>query len=409
MNNMLKIVHLQYATFSAGRAALRLHNAFLEENYDSSILSLRYDINDTDKLKHVGLKSTIKGWIDNKMQSFLTRNNNKQFGQYSFPILGTNVSKLDQIKNADVIYFHWINGGFLNLTNIEQLAKLGKPIIIFMHDMWSITGGCHHSFTCEKYKTRCADCQMFPSNKMIDWPAWEFNKKRKLYSKYSNLYFVTPSKWLYDCTKQASFTKEKPVFYIPNIIDNKLFKPFDKNSARHILNLDINEIIISFGAASIDSPYKGWLYLQKAMELLQKSQNKKEISVLIFGSGLNKKIADTIPFKSRFMGFLRDEYSTALIYNSSDIFITPSLADNQPTTVMESMCCGTPVVGFDVGGIPDMIMHKENGYLAKYKDAEDLANGVMYCLENNIKGRMLPFFEKSNIIKKHIELINSII
>jgi len=405
---MTKIVHIQAGIFTAGRAALRLHNAFLEEKYDSSILSLWPDINDNERIKHMRIHSNIIGWIDSKLQSFLQRDNNKQFGQFSFPILGTDISRMDQLKEADIIYLHWVQGGFLNLSNIEKLAKLGKPMVIIMHDMWSITGGCHHSFMCEKYKTRCDHCQMFPKNRIIDLPAFEFNKKRRLYSKYDNLCFVSPSKWLYGCANQASLTKDKPLFYIPNIIDNSIFKSFDKTCARQILNIHPDETVISFGAASIDSPYKGWTYLQKALELLKQGNSIEKPSVLIFGSGYNKSIADTIPFKSRFTGFLRDEYSTSLVYNASDVFITPSLADNQPTTVMESMCCGTPVVGFDVGGIPDMIKHKENGYLAKYKDTEDLVNGVRFCLENNVKGKVLPLFEKSNVIRKHIELINSI-
>jgi glycosyltransferase involved in cell wall biosynthesis len=297
----------------------------------------------------------------------------------------------------------------MNLSNIEKLAKLGKPVIFFMHDMWAITGGCHHSFTCEKYKKACYDCQMFPENTLIDWPSLEFRKKLKFYSKYSNLYFLSPSKWLYNCARISFLTKDKPLYYIPNIISSKLFKPIDKNAARHILNINPDETVISFGAASVESPYKGWTYLVNALEIIKGLQSSRKISVLLFGSGYNKKIEETLPFKVRFTGFLLDEYSTALVYNASDVFVTPSLADNQPTTVMESLCCGTPVVGFDVGGIPDMIKHKENGYLAKYKDAEDLAKGIDYCLENNIKGKILPFFEKSNIIGRHKELIESII
>jgi glycosyltransferase involved in cell wall biosynthesis len=397
------------APFSAGRAGVRLHNAFLDEHYDSTVLSLYYDVNDTEEMFHLRLKSTIFAWIDNKMQSYLTRNNYKQYGQYSYPILGNDVSKMDQIKNADIIYIHWILRGFMNLSNIEKLAKLGKPVIFFMHDMWAITGGCHHSFTCEKYKKACYDCQMFPENTLIDWPSLEFRKKLKFYSKYSNLYFLSPSKWLYNCARISFLTKDKPLYYIPNIISSKLFKPIDKNAARHILNINPDETVISFGAASVESPYKGWTYLVNALEIIKGLQSSRKISVLLFGSGYNKKIEETLPFKVRFTGFLLDEYSTALVYNASDVFVTPSLADNQPTTVMESLCCGTPVVGFDVGGIPDMIKHKENGYLAKYKDAEDLAKGIDYCLENNIKGKILPFFEKSNIIGRHKELIESII
>jgi len=406
---MLKVVHIQYSIYSAGRAALRLHNAMLENNISSSILSLHPDINDTDIIRHARMKSVIISWIEGKILSFITRKTNRQFGQYTYSVLGSNVSKLDQVRKADIIYLHWVQGGFLNLSNIKKLARLGKPVIFFMHDMWSITGGCHHSFDCNKYKTKCFDCPIFPHNSMVDWPKKEFVKKLKLYSKFNNLYFISPSRWLYNCAKESFLTKDKPLYHIPNIVNTGIFRPLDKMIARQRLNIDSKGIIIAFGAAMLDSPYKGWSYMSKALELLKKSSRKKDISLLIFGISMPGQVLDNIPFPVSQTGFLRDSYSIALLYNAADIFVTPSLADNLPTTILESMCCGTPVVGFEVGGIPEMIKHKENGYLAKYRDAEDLAAGIDYCLDNNIKGKLLPSFEKSFIIKQHLDLISSII
>ncbi|HNF02863.1 MAG TPA: glycosyltransferase, partial [Ferruginibacter sp.] len=115
-----------------------------------------------------------------------------------------------------------------------------------------------------------------------------------------------------------------------------------------------------------------------------------------------------IPFKTRFVGFLKDEYSVSLVYNAANVFVVPSLADNLPTTVLESLSCGTPVVGFDVGGIPDMISHRENGYLARYKSAEDLAEGIRFCIKNQVKGRILANFEKDSVMKRHLDLMETI-
>ena len=128
------------------------------------------------------------------------------------------------------------------------------------------------------------------------------------------------------------------------------------------------------------------------------------ITILIFGNGYSKEIAESVPFKIKFMGFLRDEYSTILAYNAADVFIAPSLADNLPTTVLESLSCGTPVVGFDVGGIPDMIKNKENGYLANYRDANDIYEGIKFCLENKLIGYTLPQFDETFIINEHLDL-----
>lgn len=405
---MMKIVQIQYSMEASGSAGLKLQNAFLDAGIESSILSLYPGINGNEKIKILGKKARLVSRIDDRIQSFVTRKKIKQFGSFSYPILGSNISHMEQVSNADIIYLHWILGGFLNMKNIEQLAKLGKPIIFFMHDMWTITGGCHHSFTCEKYISGCNNCQMFPEHKKNDLSAKEFNKKLKLFSKYNNLYFVSPSKWLYNCANKSFLTKRKPVFYIPNIVENRIFKSFDINIAKQILNIDPTETVLAFGAVSIDNPYKGWEYMQSALEKLQNDSSLKKITILIFGKGYDKTIADAIPFKTKFMGYLKDNLSTVLVYNAADIFIAPSVADNLPSTILEALSCGTPVVAFDTGGIPDLIRHKENGYLAKHKDSDDLANGISFCLSNNLKGYILPQFETSLTIKKHLELFDYI-
>jgi glycosyltransferase involved in cell wall biosynthesis len=406
----LKVVQIQYSTSSGGSSAFRLQNAFHKVNIDSKIISLyNDDLGCKTDITYLGRIPRMVAKLDVKIQSYLNRKNIKKFGLFSYPILGTNIANLEAITRADVIYIHWALFGFLNFKSITKLAQLNKPIIIFMHDMWSITGGCHHSFTCKKYKIGCNNCQMFQGQKKNDLSRKGFKKKLNIYSKFDKLYFISPSQWLYNCAKKSFLLRDKPIFYIPNAIDNKLFKPFDKNVAKNILNIDINDTVIAFGAINVDNPYKGWSFLQMALVILKNKNEIKNVTILIFGSACNKKIIDEIPFNTCFMGRLSDDYSINLAYNSADVFVVPSLADNQPTTVMESMCCGTPVVGFDVGGIPDMISHKENGYLAKYKDSEDLANGIIFCIENNVKGKMLSVFDKSNVVKKHIDLINSLV
>ncbi len=403
---MSKIVQIQIFSEYTGRAALRLHRVFLKHGIDSSMITLHHAMNDDKKIKQKGKISSIIARLDRLLQTNLNRNNVKEFGLFSYPLLGSDISQMNEVVQADIIYIHWAIGGFLNISGFEKLAKLGKPVIFFMHDMWNITGGCHHSFNCQKYKSHCFNCQMLPKNKVQDRSFKGFEKKLNFYSKYNNLYFISPSKWLYECAKQSALTKDKPLFHIPNILEKSYFKPFEKKIAKEILNLNANESVIAFGATSIDSPYKGWEYLLKALKILALEIELKKISVIIFGSGYKKEIADEIPFPTIFSGYLRDEYSPMLIYNAADVFIAPSLADNLPTTILESLSCGTPVVGFEVGGIPDMISHRENGYLAKYKDANDIAEGIKFCINNKIKGYTLPEFENSHILNLHKNLFS---
>lgn len=406
--NDLRVLHLQYMTTEASPGH-RLHNAFLDAGINSSLLSLYNELDEQNNISSLGRKSRWIAKINNRTESYLKRKTTSQFGIFSYPVIGSNISELEVVKEADVIYVHWVLNGFLSLKNIEQLVKLNKPIIFFMHDMWTITGGCHHSFGCDKYMKHCHNCKFFIGDKENDLSTSEFKSKKKLFSTYDNVYFIAPSKWLFNCAKQSALTKEKPVFYIPNYLDDKVFKPFEKNVAKQILNFEKEDIVIAFGAISIDSPYKGWKYLQKALDLLHENANYKNVSILIFGSGYKKEVAEAIPFKTKFMGFLTNEYATNLMYNAADVFIAPSLAEVFGYVILESLRCGTPVVAFNTGGIPDLIKHKNNGYLAEYKDSKDLASGIKYCINNDVPGYALPEFEGDLIIGKHLGLIEQIL
>ncbi|TVZ27525.1 glycosyl transferase family 1 [Gillisia sp. Hel_I_86] len=404
----LKILHLQYGSSKASPGN-RLHKAFLEAGANSSLLSLYGEIDAEENICSLERKARWVSKMNNWVESYLKRRMTSQFGIFSYPVIGSNISEMNVVREVDVIYIHWVLNGFLSIKNIEQLVKLNKPIIFFMHDMWTITGGCHHSFGCDKYMEHCHNCKFFIGDKKNDLSTSEFKRKKKLFSTYDNVYFIAPSKWLFNCAKQSALTKEKPVFYIPNYLDDKIFKPFEKNVAKKILNIDKDDIVIAFGAISIGSPYKGWEYLQKALEIMEEDGNFKNVSILIFGSGYNKEVAEAIPFKTKFMGFLTNEYATNLMYNAADVFLAPSLADNLPYSILESQYCGTPVVAFNTGGIPDLIDHKNNGYLANYKDSHDLATGIKYCIDNDVKGYALPEFEGDLIMGKHLGLIEQIL
>lgn len=405
---MIKVTQIQIFSEYSGRAALRLHKAFLGIGIDSRIITLRAAQNDDKKIVQKGKGAGTISRLSVMIEHYLNRNNIPKFGAFSYPIFGSDISKMKEVKDADILYIHWALGGFLTLSNFEQLIKLGKPVVFIMHDMWNITGGCHHSFSCIKYQTHCYNCQIFPGDKRKDRSFKGFEKKRKLYQKYDNLYFVAPSKWLYNCAKSAFLTANKPIYHIPNLLDRSLFKPFNKIAAKEIFNIKEDHHVIAFGALSVDSPYKGWSFLMHALKILSEDPNFTKITILIFGKTDKENISAKIPFKTVFTGYLGDEYSTSLVYNAADVFVAPSLADNLPTTVLESLSCGTPVVGFDVGGIPDLISHKANGYLAKYKDATDLAEGINFCLKNNIRGSTLPDFDSDLIIRKHLDLINDV-
>lgn len=403
----MKVVQLQYKASFSGDFSKRLHDEFVNSGIESSILTLFSDVDQSKERQLMSRNARLLSGVDNRLQNYLTRKADKRYGLFSYPMLGSDVSKLPQVQEADIIYLHWVLFGFLGFKEMEALAKLGKPVVFVLHDMWPMTGGCHYSFECQKYKTGCSNCQMFTAAGGKDLAASGFRRKQKLYEKYDNFYFVSPSKWLYNCAKESALTKNKPVYHIPNVLDQRKFKPFDRQVAREVLNIPADERIIAFGAVSVDSPYKGWEYLKSSLNLLKQKQKFDNVSVLVFGGGNDKVMAEAIPFKTKFLGRVTDEYAMAVVYNAADVFIAPSLADNLPYVIFESLACGTPVVAFDTGGIPDLIRHKQNGYLARYKDPADLAAGLEFCLQNDLPVGVLPEFANDVTIAKHLELFRS--
>lgn len=299
---------------------------------------------------------------------------------FSPAIIPDNISKKVKNINPDIVHLHWIAGGFIK---IESLAKIKKPIIWTLHDSWAFTGGCHIPFDCKKYIKTCNYCPTLSSDKRNDLSYKIFKRKEK---SWKNLRFtiVAPSSWLGECVKRSSLFYKTRVEVISCGLDLNRFKPINKNVARDILCLPKDKKLILFGALSaLSDKRKGFSLLREALKNFSSKENK-DIELVIFGSS-KPKVEEDLGFKTHYLGHLNDEISLAVIYSAVDVMIVPSIQDNLPNTIMESLACGAPVVAFDVGGIPDMIDHQKNGYLAKSFDTEDLARGIKWVLEDNTK------------------------
>lgn len=290
---------------------------------------------------------------------------------------GNDISRMPVVKEADIIHIHWINQGFLSLSDLEALAGLGKPIVWTMHDMWACTGICHHARACEKYKIQCGTCLFLNSRKERDLSTKIFLKKKNLY-KRANLTFVGCSQWLAGLAKQSALCAGKEICSISNPINTSVFHPLDKSKCRSELGLPLNKKLLLFGALNVTDKRKGVDYLIDALRLMDTSN----IELVVFGQ-IKADMNELLPLPIHSMGYLCDEGKITMLYNAVDVFVTSSLEENLPNTIMESMACGTPCVGFHIGGIPEMIDHRLNGYVAKYKDSDDLAKGIQWVLENS--------------------------
>lgn len=407
----MKILHINTSDTAGGAAiaAMRLHNAMLVAGIDSTFLCLSRNINDDETILSVDLKTKFKSRsIDAVQRRLFGKCLSEKKGTFSNMKYGYKLSKFVDLSKYDIIYIHWINSSFLSLQGLEEICKTGKKIYWFMHDMFPITGGCHYSFDCKKYCQNCGECPYLKSSGKHDFSYKQLRIKHKILDKYSNLSFIAPSKWLYKCTKESSLGKNHKIYHIPNLLDSTIFHTLDKKLCREILNLPKDKKIILFGADSaLSNPYKGFEYLVEALKILEKDSdvNNTEIELVIFGSSYNKNIEEMLPFKTHFMGYLHDSYTLALLYNSADVFCIPSLAENFANTILESVHCGTPVVGFDVGGIPDVVNDK-TGYLAKYRDSEDFARGIKIVLNSIIKINIeeMKNYKTNILIETHKEL-----
>lgn len=292
---------------------------------------------------------------------------------------GTDISSHPLVKRADIIHLHWINQGFLSLYDIEMLIKLGKPIVWTMHDMWPCTGICHHSWGCEGFMKECGNCKFLNSNCKTDLSYRTFKKKR--FISESKMQIVAVSNWLKDLAEKSALTKNLKIQVIPNVIDTSVFFPSSKTHARQELFLPLNKTIILMGAARLDDPIKGVEYLKEALAFVKK--DRTDLLLVVFGGIKDSStFLSNLPVPYVLMGSLSDALKIAKLYAAADVTVVPSYYETFGQTLIEAMACGCPAVSFDNSGQTDVIDHKGNGYLAKYKDSEDLAIGIRWVLEN---------------------------
>ena len=374
----------------------------------------------TDRVTVIGLKKSL--W---KIWQFIWEriviwkaNHFKKHNLFEVDIAntGTNVISLPELSQADVIHLHWINQGMLSLKDIRRIIESGKPIVWTMHDMWPFTGICHYAGDCDKYTSQCENCPILYKGNKKDLSFHTFQQKKRMLEG-SHIHFVSCSQWLGNMAKRSKLIGNHSIVSIPNAINTNLFKPRDKQAARHKLGLPMDKQLLLFGSMKTTDKRKGIDYLVNACELLAKSHPDfcKQLGVVILGKESNL-YESLFPFPIYSMNYVNSEKELADIYNAVDLYVTPSLQDNLPNTIMEAMACGIPCVGFNVGGIPEMIDHLHNGYVADYKSAEDFANGIHWALSEGeyeslsqeAHRKVLTSYSESAVAKRYIEVYNKI-
>lgn len=424
MAKELSVLSVSTSDLSGGaaRAAYRIHKGvrligvdshmFVKEKIsnDDTIIPLHNYLPKTFFYKPLNYISTkIKNKIQQHNWSKYTKCEDVYMSDLrSIPIHGA-LQKLDY----DILQLHWIGLRFLDL---KELKKIKKPIIWTLHDCWGFTGICHSFYNCEQYKYSCGNCPFLNSKRSNDLSRIIWKQKKKIYENL-NLHIVCPSKWLADCVKTSSLLKDFPVSVIPNCLDTDVFTTNDKIKSCEHIKLNPSKRRILFGAMQLtNDKIKGFDKFLHAISFLEKKIDCTNLELLFFGANSEKiDIETNIPFSC--LGYLSKDKDIVDTYNASHVMVVPSYYEVFGQTASEAMACGVPVVAFNCSGIKEVVDHKITGYLAEPYDAEDLANGIIWCLENNKTGelssnarkKVLENYTLEKVAENYVELFKSLV
>ena len=400
----MKILQVNSSDTGGGaeRVAYQMHTQFnLLENVSSHLLVRNKK---RDDINIIELK---RSFID----KLITRVINNFFSlQGKMALASLRFNKVIFNEKYDIVHYHNIHGNYYNFRNIEKISSR-IPIVWTLHDMWAFTGRCAYSFDCTEWMKACGRCD----DKLNSFPAMRkdnslkvLNEKKKAFVR-DNIYIVTPSKWLEGLVRQ-SFMKDMNIVTIYNGVDTKLYKYNDKYNMRKKYKLDQYKKYILLISADINDSRKGF---KDIVVTLNKVENKESYEILIVGKELQDNIFDS-RFSLRQFGYISDEKQLNEIYSLADVFIMPTLADNFPCTILESMASGTAVISYPIGGIPEQI-DNEVGWLVD-RNSNELLNIINnidkeVCIEKGIRARekVERYFTLEQCINNYLNLYKRII
>lgn len=399
----------------AARAAYNLFNSLSDFDIDSKMLvSTKYSNNysvigpQSKKNKFISL---VSPYIDSLPKKFFsTENENLHSAAWYSNLKAKNINKID----CDIIHLHWIQGGTLS---VKEIGKLNKPIVWTLHDMWPFSGAEHYSNGSLRYRDGYNSNNRPEGEIGFDLNRWTWKRKLKAWSKIKNLTIVAPSNWMAECARQSVLFVGRRIEVIHVGLDHNLYRPRNKDIIRELLDFPPDKKIILIGAMNfLKDKRKGGFLLKEGFKRLAKDGHQKDSIIYILGTSA-PKVEEDFGFKTYYYGTGRDDLSLALLYSAADVFVAPSVEENFSATVFESLSCGTPVVAFNIGGMPDMIRHQKNGYLAEPFNIDDLAEGINWVLRNskmkNLRNNARSFIERECTLNiqanRYLDLYKSIL
>lgn len=398
----MRVVHIVFSDVGgAFRAATRINEVLVGKGIESEILVLERNITNTNTLlnkKQDIMIYKIRRKINDFIRKSIPISNNIYIAMH-----GVNLLNNSKVRKADIVHLHWIGYGTLSLKYIKKLTNK-KNVVWTLHDMWAFTGGCYYTNECTNYKNLCYNCHF--ANRKIGKKIiqQEYLKKHNIFTK-SIKSFVGCSHWITNEALQANINCR----CIPNCISTDIFRPYNKDIIKKKYEIEAEQKVVLFGAVSPSSDdRKGYNYFKEVLQLL----NSKSVTVVVFGNSSGER--DIIPnIKFKMLGTIDDDKTLAEIYSIADVFVAPSKQENLSNAVMEAISCGTPVVAFNIGGMPDMIEDGTNGFLIPPYNTNLMAKKIDNILEiplDRIKVRetVINKFNMKVVGDKYIKLYTEI-
>ncbi len=351
-----------------------------------------------------------RGWIF--LHNGLNREN---LFKVSIANTGMPLHRHPWIREADIISLNWINQGTLSIKGIERICALGKPVVWTMHDMWCMTGACHHAYECTGYRDRCGNCQFFhggSSGHDLSRSTWL--RKKALFDK-TDIHFVAVSRWLAEKCRHSSLLAGKPISVIPCAypVESYHTEPY---VTMHSYDIDYSRDIIVMGAARLDDPVKGLPYAIKAFNYVFDTNPSwaNRCLVVFFGNIRNPRLLNEMQLPFVHIGQVNDPKILRELYARAKVVVSSSLYETLGATLIEGQAAGAVPVSFGEGGQTDIIEHGVNGYIAEYRNPESLGRYIIKALEQPfdrafLHNEVTRHFGAETIAARYIDLFRSLL
>ena len=296
---------------------------------------------------------------------------------------GQDITHTQAFRDADIIHLHWINQGMLSLENIQSILKSGKPVVWTMHDMWQLTAICHYAHECRRFTDSCGKCPFLRFPHDGDLSRKVFQRKQTIL-KDAHVQFVAVSRWLQSEAQASTLLKGRDIRVVPNVLSLSRFQLFPRDESRSRLGIK-SRYVVMFGAGRIDNPIKGFGYLCDALRHIIDTQKiaKNDLCLLLFGGIKDRAVLQNVPVPYIYNGYVEGDDTLSMMYSAANCVVSSSLYETFGQTLIEALACGCLPVTFDNSGQTDIVRHKENGYLARWKDSVSLAEGIVWAATEN--------------------------